>query len=239
MRSNNPSKRCSPTPSSTPPAVLIAVLWLATLIPAPAQSGYISVDPDLAAQIAAIPAIDNHAHPLLAAPAYDTDRNFDALPVDTMDPYSDPAGMRPTLPALGPAWKALYNFDQQPPLDPSALKRLQDLRQQTRRQQGEAYPAYILDKANIGTMLANRVAMGTGVQPPRFRWVPYVDALLFPLDNSDLATTPDRKQFFPLEDTLRKKYLQQAGLHTLPPPSTPTSSSSSHPSSSSRKPTEP
>ena len=66
-------------------------------------------------------------------------------------------------------------------------------------------------------MLANRVAMGTGVQPPRFRWVPYVDALLFPLDNSGLAAaTPDRQQFFPLEDALRKKYLQQVGLKALP-----------------------
>ena len=67
-------------------------------------------------------------------------------------------------------------------------------------------------------MLANRVAMGTGVQPPRFRWVPYVDALLFPLDNSALAAaTPDRKQFFPLEDKLRAQYLQQTGLKSLPP----------------------
>jgi predicted TIM-barrel fold metal-dependent hydrolase len=60
--------------------------------------------------------------------------------------------------------------------------------------------------------------MGTGVQPPRFRWVPYVDALLFPLDNSALAAaTPDRKQFFPLEDKLRATYLQQANLKSLPP----------------------
>jgi uncharacterized protein len=67
-------------------------------------------------------------------------------------------------------------------------------------------------------MLANRVAMGTGVQPPHFRWVPYLDTLLFPLDNAALAAaTPDRQQFFPLEDTLRKKYLLQLGLNGLPP----------------------
>jgi hypothetical protein len=66
-------------------------------------------------------------------------------------------------------------------------------------------------------MLANRVAMGTGVQPPRFRWVPYVDALIFPLDNSGLASaTPDRGQFFPLEDKLRARYVQQVGLKALP-----------------------
>ena len=80
----------------------------------------------------------------------------------------------------------------------------------TRREQGEKYATYILDRANIGTELGNRVAMGTGVQPPRFRWVPYVDALLFPLDNSDNAgpaATPDRRQFFPLEDKLRAQYI--------------------------------
>ena len=194
-----------------------AILFFAIADQTRAQSGNLSIDPTLAAQIAAIPAIDNHAHPLLSPPGYATDRNFDALPVDTMEPYTDPAGMRPTLPALGAAWKALYNFDQQPPLDANGLKHLDELRAQVRQQQGENYSTYILDKANIGTMLANRVAMGTGVQPPRFRWVPYVDALLFPLDNSGLAAaTPDRQQFFPLEDALRKKYLQQVGLNALP-----------------------
>ena len=62
--------------------------------------------------------------------------------------------------------------------------------------------------------------MGTGIQPPRFRWVPYADALVFPLDNSDFArpaATPDRKQFFPLEDKLRAQYLQPAHHKSLPP----------------------
>jgi predicted TIM-barrel fold metal-dependent hydrolase len=176
-----------------------------------------SIDHTLAQQIAAIPAIDNHAHPLLSPPAYATDRNFDALPVDTMDPYTDPAGMRPNLPALHEAWQALFHFNGTPPLDADDLKQLEAAREATRQQQREAYATYILDRANIATELANRVAMGTGVQPPRFRWVPYVDTLLFPLDNSELAAaTPDRKQFFPLEDALRKKYLQQVGLHALP-----------------------
>jgi predicted TIM-barrel fold metal-dependent hydrolase len=177
----------------------------------------LAMDPTLAAQIATIPAIDNHAHPLLSPPAYATDRNFDALPVDNMEPDTDPAGMRPTLPALHDAWLAIFHFNGQPPLDDAELKELEVAREATRRQQGEAYATYVLDRANIGTELANRVAMGTGVQPPRFRWVPYVDALLFPLDNSALANTPDRKQFFPLEDKLRSKYLEQANLKTLPP----------------------
>ena len=66
-------------------------------------------------------------------------------------------------------------------------------------------------------MVANRVSMGNGVQPPRFLWVPYDDALLFPLDNSLAADTPDRAQFFPLEEKLRARYLADAHLAALPP----------------------
>jgi uncharacterized protein len=197
--------------------IAIALLLFSTIPCVHAQSGNLSIDPALAAQIAAIPAIDNHAHPMLSPPAYATDRNFDALPVDNMESSTDPAGMRPTLPALQGAWKAIFNFDGQPPLDAAGFKELDAAREKVRQQQGTNYSIYILDKANIGTMLANRVAMGTGVEPPRFRWVPYVDTLLFPLDNTDLAAaTPDRKQFFPLEDALRKKYLQQVGRTTPP-----------------------
>ena len=149
-----------------------------------------SIDPALASQIAAIPAIDNHAHPLLSPPAYATDRNFDALPVDNMEPDTDPANLRSTLPALHEAWQALFHFNGQPPLDADGLKQLEAAREATRRQQGEKYATYILDRANIATELANRVAMGTGVQPPRFRWVPYVDALLFPSTTQHSPSPP-------------------------------------------------
>src|SRR5580658_2127000 len=143
---------------------------LTTLIIAAAPAQSPSADATLAAQIATIPAIDNHAHPLLSPPAYATDRNFDALPVDNMEPDTDPAGMRPDLPALHDAWLAIFNFNGQPPVDADGLKKLEAAREATRQQQGEKYATYVLDRANIGTELANRVAMGTGVRPPRFRW---------------------------------------------------------------------
>jgi len=66
-------------------------------------------------------------------------------------------------------------------------------------------------------MVANRVSMGTGVQPPRFRWVPYDDALLFPFDTSAIADTPDRAQFFPLEAKVFAAYMKRFGLTKLPP----------------------
>lgn len=175
------------------------------------------VDPALARQINAIWAVDNHAHPVLAPPLDSTDRNFDALPVSNLEPQSDPVALRPDFPLLGDAWKALYGFDTPPPLDAEGMKRLNAARDRAKAQEGEQYPAWVLDKAHVGTMLANRVSMGRGVEPPRFRWVPYVDALLFPLDNSGMAAkSPDRKAFFALEDQLRAKYLKAAGVSAPP-----------------------
>lgn len=176
-----------------------------------------AIDAALARQIDAIWAVDNHAHPVLAPPLDKTDRNFDALPVSNLEPESDPVALRPDFPMLVKAWKALYGFGTPPPLDAAAMKRLNDARARVKAQKGEHYPDWVLDQARIGTMLANRVSMGPGVEPPRFRWVPYVDALLFPLDNSGMAAvSPDRKAFFALEDQLRQKYLRKVGMDAPP-----------------------
>jgi hypothetical protein len=175
------------------------------------------IDPEIARTIAAIPAIDNHAHPVLAPPEDASDREFDALPVASLEPQSDPLAERSDFPELGAAWKALYGFDGAPPLGPDGLKRLHEARQKVEAQKGENFPAWVLDRSGIGTMLANRVAMGRGVEPPRFRWVPYLDALLFPLDNSGMAgESPDRKEFFALEDIVRERFMKEASVSVLP-----------------------
>ena len=44
--------------------------------------------------------------------------------------------------------------------------------------------------------------MGRGLVAPRFRWVPFDDALLFPLDTAALQSTPDRKFFYGREGLL-------------------------------------
>ncbi|HZQ44767.1 MAG TPA: amidohydrolase family protein [Acidobacteriaceae bacterium] len=174
--------------------------------------------PDLAREIDSIPAIDNHAHPMLSPPDDATDREFDALPVDSMAPQTDPIALRPDWPPLHDAWQALFNIDLQPPLTPDTQKQLDAARARVKAREVKHYSTYILDKSNIATMVANRVAMGTGVEPPRFLWVPYEDALLFPLNDSALAAeTPDRAQFFALEDKLRARYIHDAGLAKLPP----------------------
>ena len=199
---------------------LIAVVAACMVLPAAfcfAQQSTPEIDPGIAQQISAIWAVDNHAHPVLAPPLDKTDREFDALPATSLEPQSDPVALRPDFPLLGAAWKALYGFDTPPPLDAAGVARLQAARERVKAQQGVNYPAWVLDQAKIGTMLANRVAMGKGVEPPRFRWVPYADALLFPFDNSGMAAvSPDRKTFFALEDQVRAKYFKQVGISGPP-----------------------
>ncbi len=175
------------------------------------------IEPEIAEIIATTPAIDNHAHPVLPPPNDITDRNFDALPVDNMEPETDPVAWRADNPQLAAAWKALWGFDGSPPLDAEGMKRLNAARQIVKAREGARYADWVLDRSNVGTMLGNRVVMGPGLSKPRFEWVPYIDALLFPLDNSTLETTPDRKQFFPLEERLRTQYLNAVGMNTVPP----------------------
>ena len=155
------------------------------------------VDPGLASEIASIKAIDNHAHPVRFTPkSQPPDRLFDALPVDNMEPESNPLAMRPgAFPKVFPQGKQ------------SVMDSKRDL-----------YPAWVLDQMGVDIMLANRVEMGPGIEPPRFRWVPYADALLFPLDNSVLAAAnKDRKTFFDLEAVLFRRYLAESGLQSVPP----------------------
>jgi predicted TIM-barrel fold metal-dependent hydrolase len=163
-----------------------------------------AADPGLSAEIQKIRAVDNHAHPVRYTPPGEApDREFDALPVDSMEPQSDPVALRPGSAALAEASHALYGAQT---------------KAQVMAQKRDGYPAWVLDRMGVETMLANRVAMGRSVEAGRFRWVPYADALLFPLDTSRLAArNSDRKSFFALEDQLRARYLADAGLTARPP----------------------
>src|SRR5439155_10645079 len=117
-----------------------------------------------------------------------------------------PVNLRPGAPAALDAARALYaTTDRQ-------------VKQRLLKEKGEQYPSWVLDQMGVETMLANRVEMGASIQPPRFRWVPYADALMYPLDTAKLAErNSDRKSFFALEDRLRGSYLQAAGLTSAPP----------------------
>ena len=157
---------------------------------------------DIAAEIARIRAIDNHAHPVRVVGPGEQDREFDALPVDNMEPASDPVYLRPGAPGTLEARRTLFGQLGKP---------------RVTQQKGDGYPAWVLDQMGVDVMLANRVQMGRGIEPPRFRWVPYVDALLFPLNNSKLAArNSDRRAFFADEETLLRRYLKDAGLAASP-----------------------
>ena len=179
------------------------------------------IDPEIAARIYSVEAIDNHAHPILPPPKDKTDRDFDALPVDNMEPATDVVAWRADNPQLPAAWKALWGFDVpadfEGPLDADGMKRLQAARKVVKAREGIHYDEWVLDQGKIAVMLANRVTMGEGLKEPRFRWVPYADALLYPLDNAVLAEqTPDKKLFFPLEDRVRARYLDAVGMKAVP-----------------------
>src|SRR5262245_24761937 len=68
-----------------------------------------AVDPQTEAQTPPIRAIDHHAHPVrFTAKGEAPDRGFDALPVDNMEPMSDPLIMRPGAAQVKDAAQALY-----------------------------------------------------------------------------------------------------------------------------------
>jgi uncharacterized protein len=173
---------------------------LLALTPFAGAQQQLQVDPAIAAEIAKIKAIDNHAHPVLPAPG---DTGYDALPVEHMDPYTEPVRPRAGSPLAAEASRQLFG---------NAQKR--DLIEQKR----DGYPNWVLDQLGIETMLANRVSLGPGLAPPRFLWVPFEDALLFPLDNRALAINSDRKAFFDDEDRLLARYLKECG-YAKPPAS--------------------
>jgi predicted TIM-barrel fold metal-dependent hydrolase len=163
-----------------------------------------------------IPAIDNHAHPVRFVAEGPPDREFDALPVDNMEPQSDPVHLRATDPGVLAAWRALWNYPYDE-ITPQHIAEWKEHKARIIQDKKDAYPAWILEKLGIDIMLANRVHMGPSIQPPHFRWVPYADALLFPLDNSGLAqANSDRRAFFTLEDRQRQQYLSEAGLKAIP-----------------------
>jgi predicted TIM-barrel fold metal-dependent hydrolase len=160
---------------------------------APFAGAQLQIDPAIAAEISKIKAIDNHAHPVLPAPG---DTGYDALPVEHMEPYTEPIRMRAGSPLAAEATRQLFASPHR---------------------KDDAYPNWILDQLGIETMLANRIAMGAGIAPPRFLWVPYEDALMYPLNNQNLASkNSDRKAFFADEDLLLKQYLKECGLSTPP-----------------------
>ena len=72
-------------------------------------------------------------------------------------------------------------------------------------------------------MMANRIAMGPGLAPPRFRWISFADPLMLPLDTrGEAARTPDTRPLYPREAKLLQRYLRDLELARCPRRSTTT-----------------
>ncbi|HET9791777.1 MAG TPA: amidohydrolase family protein [Candidatus Angelobacter sp.] len=190
----------------------LVFLLLASAIVARAQAP----DPQLLAEINKIKAIDNHSHPPKVVAAGEKDDDFDALPCDPLEPSEPTTISRPANPQYLAAWKALYNY----PYDdatPEHVKELLAARNKVIQQQGDNFPNWVLEQLGIESELANRIALGRGLQPPHFRWVPFDDALLFPLKNSQLQSeSPDRTFFFSRENELLRRYMRELNVNAMP-----------------------
>lgn len=173
-------------------------------------------DPEILAYIKTIRAIDDHSHPPALPVNGQPDGEYDALPCAPLEPTDSPMTSRPENPQFLAAWKALYGYKYSD-MSPAHARELLVAKERIKKEQGNNYPSWVLDHLGIDIELANRESMGPGLAPSRFRWVPFDDALLFPLDNSALASeTPDRKFFFSREEQLLQRYLQSLGKNRPP-----------------------
>jgi hypothetical protein len=175
------------------------------------------LDRDLLSDISKIKAIDNHAHPLkYIAPGEKADDEYDALPLEAIPPFPFPLRLMPTNPEFVRAWRDLYGYSHDD-MSEAHVRDLLSAKQKVLSERGESFPNWILDQVNIETMLANRVAMGKGLTSPRFRWVSFADALLFPLSNEAAKrSSPDYQGLYPSEEKLLKRYLADLNIRSLP-----------------------
>lgn len=193
-------------------ALACALLLLPAVPPAPDEA-----DRQLSEEIFRIKAIDHHAHPLRATRAGEQDRDYDALAPDALsEPPPLPARLRPDNPEYVGAWRELWGYRHED-MSEAHAREVAEAHARVARERGDEYPAWVLDRLNIDVMFANRVAMGRGLTPRRFRWVSFVDALMLPL-SSELVRgqNPDYAAFYPGEDALLRRYLSDLKLKAAP-----------------------
>jgi uncharacterized protein len=192
----------------------IVVCALLAPIAAEAQS---SPDSALVAYIGSIRAIDNHAHPMRPIqPGASADTEFDALPLDGIPPFPLSYRLRLDNPEWRVAQSALFDIPNTGS-DSAFHAALRARRAAELKGRGDAYPSWALDRAGIDVMFANRIALGPGLAPPRFRWVAFDDALMLPLDTrGEAARTPDTRSLYPKEQKLLARYLHDLGMTAVP-----------------------
>ena len=145
-------------------------------------------DPVLLEQIAKIKAIDNYCIMLPATANQGTEEE----PADLLGqpPFDLPVNLRFDNPHWIGAWRDLYGYKYND-MEKEHLSLLFKEKQRIKRQQGDNYPIWVLDKLGIETALGPWPEPGLGQTPPRFYWVPCVDDFLIPF--SDIRYTSDIK----------------------------------------------
>jgi hypothetical protein len=160
-------------------------------------------------QIDQIPIYDNHSH---ATFADDSDMDAMAGPPDE----SSVLRLRETNPEFVLGAKALFGY----PYDdfkPEHAKWLIDKKKAAEKDGGTAYWDTVLDKLNIETCLANRVALAPYLDPKRFHWVFFVDSFLYPFDNHDqTGKNGDLGVYIPLQEKVLQRYMKQENVSGLP-----------------------
>jgi len=196
---------------------VLPTLCLAAILLLPLRLGAQTVaDPQLAADIAKIKAIDNHTHVTRVVAQGEEDHEYDALPFDLLQEFPLMVRLRPDNLEYTAAWRALYGYKYSD-MSEAHVRELSEIKSRIRRERGDSYPAWVLDQLGIETMFANRIAMGRGLAPPRFRWVSYIDALVFPLSNEAAKRINlDYRAFYPAEEKLLKRYLGDLKLSAMP-----------------------
>ena len=112
------------------------------------------------AEVTKIKAIDNHAHPVRSAVDGEAvDDDYDALRLETFDPFPLPVRMRPTNPEYVGIWKAMFNYQYSDMSEPH-IKELVRSKRQLIREKSDGFPTWVLDRAGIDVMIANRITMG-------------------------------------------------------------------------------
>ena len=172
-------------------------------------------DPELVRYINSIQAIDNHSH--ITALDRDRDNGYDQLRCDVLPPATglSPANFRFNADQQW-AYKTLYGFDAKSG-DDAEIKKIIEMELAARKEHGDGFYAWVMEKAGLETAFANRTFMPPEMHAPQIRWVPYEDALLFPLNNGAAkSVNPDRRALFGMAEDLLHTYLRDAGMSHAP-----------------------
>src|ERR1700730_15227693 len=196
--------------------VILASLSLAAGYTANAQAKPVAAPAEVAKvyerllpQIDKIAIYDNHSH---ATFPDDSDMDAQAAPPDE----SAVIRLREDNPEFVAAAQSLFGY---PYDDFSAehAKWLIDKKKAAEASGSTAYWDSILDKLNIETCLANRVALAPYLNPQRFHWVFFVDSFLYPFNNRDQAAkNGDLGVYIPFQEKVLLRYEKQEGLSALP-----------------------